>query len=173
MANLDCPILCEAIESYMKSLDAKKTSALVIRCWMTTNGMWLYHCLFDGGIYRVDRIDIGPIRSMGTKRIRDERGLINEIMRIFGLFNIISEDFKGIFPQIEQFFWDPEKMICSFHNPMGEKAGMGGGCRCDLFSGLERLFDTLEIDYKVIPSRRECMVEDGGNCLREYIFKNL
>ena len=157
----------------MKSIDSKKSSTLIIKCWMTTGGMWLYHCLVDGGIYRADKIDIGPIRSMGTKKIKDERELINEIMSIFGSLNIISEDFKGNFPSMDHFFWNPEKRICSFHNQMRENVVMAAGCRCDLFSGIERLFDTIGVDYKVIPSRRECMIEDGGNCFREYIIKNL
>jgi hypothetical protein len=156
----------------MKSLDAEKSSTLVIRCWMTIGGMWIYHCLFDGGIHHIHRIDIGPIRSMGIKRIRDEVELGDVIPKIFKSSKIDSMISKGALPSMDHFFWNPEGKVCSFDNSITGKV-MPAGCRCDFFLGLERFFDTLEIDYKVIPSRRECMIEDGGNCFREYIFRNL
>lgn len=156
----------------MKSLDTKESVELSIKCWITTEGMWLYHCLFKGGIDRVNKIDIGAIKSMGMKRIKTYRELMDLITEIFGSFNITSESFKGVFPPKDLFFWDPERRMCIFHNPMKEK-GVTGGCRCDLFNRLERRFDTQEIEYTTIPSRSECMVVDGGNCFREYIFKRL
>lgn len=156
----------------MKLLDAKESLALSIKCWMTTEGMWLYHCLFEGGIDRVNKIDIGAIKSMGMKRIETDRELIDVIGGIFGSFNIISGSFKGVFPSKDFFYWDPKRRRCIFHSLMRERE-VRGGCRCALFYGLERLFDGLKVDYTAVPSRYECMVNEGGNCFREYIFERL
>ncbi len=156
----------------MKSFGAKESEVLSIKCWMTTEGMWLYHCLFEGDTGRVNKIDVGAIRSMGMKRVKAEQEIIDVIWGIFGPCNISSDSFKEVFPPKDIFSWDPERRMCIFDNTMKGR-GVTGGCRCDLFCGLERWFDTLEVDYTTVPSRHECMVVDGGNCFREYIFKRL
>ena len=51
---------------------------LLIKCWMTHDGMWVYHCLKELGIEKTNKINKAAVRSLASI----------EIKRIMKAFNI-------------------------------------------------------------------------------------
>ncbi|MFX0137893.1 MAG: DUF6125 family protein, partial [Candidatus Hodarchaeota archaeon] len=62
----------------MKSLNQKELKELLIKCWMTHDGMWFYHCLKECGIEKTNKINKSAVKSMAKI----------EIKRIIKAFNL-------------------------------------------------------------------------------------
>ena len=61
----------------MKSLNKKELKELLIKCWMTHDGMWFYHSLKECGIEKANKINKAAIKSMAKIEIKRIKKAIN------------------------------------------------------------------------------------------------
>ena len=77
----------------MESLEKKKLTELLNKCWMTHDGMWFFHSLQEVGIEKTNKINKAAIRSLAPleiKRIKEFLGIGEKDIRTF-------EDFRNFF----------------------------------------------------------------------------
>jgi hypothetical protein len=86
----------------MKTLDKKELKELLIRCWMTHDGLWFYHSVQESGIEKANKVNQLAARAIGAieaKRIVKalELGKINTFAALRELmqsgFEVIRGDF--------------------------------------------------------------------------------
>ncbi|RJP22888.1 MAG: hypothetical protein C4520_07640 [Candidatus Abyssobacteria bacterium SURF_5] len=165
----------------MKTLDRKELKELLVKCWMTNDGLWFYHSVQEVGIEKTSRINqaaaraIGAIeakriaRALGVQRI-DTFGDLRELMQ--SGFDVIRGDFMGF-----SYDWSKENRLhvktnrCFAYEgikKIGEDAI--GGYDCGIFARVSGWFDGLGIRYEVDPPLKGCMLHREGSCHRDFTF---
>ena len=163
----------------MISLDKKELKELLIKCWMTHDGMWFYHCLQELGIEKTNRLNKAAGRSLGVieiKRVKKAFG-IGKIDTFETLKETLAkawEVFGGDFmafsmssPSDNLFHMETQQ--CFAYDGM-KRMGVPGQYECGIFSRVEAWFDGLEVKYSVTPQVKGCMLHTDGNCYRDYSF---
>jgi hypothetical protein len=163
----------------MKALDKKELKELLVKCWMTHDGLWFYHCLQECGIETTSRINQAAARAIGTIEAR-------RIVRALGLGTI--ESFEQLRKLVEDGFQIVRGDFMDFthdfstHNAMHietnrcfafegiTKMGAIEGYDCGIFARMAGWLDGLGIEYEVDPPIEGCMMHTGGNCHRDFTF---
>lgn len=125
----------------MKPQDEKKNIELSLKCWVADDGIWLYYAVLEG-FEKVKRIMPEAVITMGMKKVKTTREL-REV--IFGIFGSDGDDYIYLIDDV----------------PSEETS-------YPLLFELENLFDTLGIEYTVIPSREVNEFCDVSNYFSEY-----
>jgi len=164
----------------MKSLEKAELKELLVKCWMTHDGMWFYHCLQECGIEKTNRINKAAGRALGMIEVK-------RILRAFGLEKIESfEDFKTLFDCAQQTImgdfmhfsysfpadnlFHVEMHDCFAYKGM-RRIGAIDQYECGIFNRVEAWFDGLGIEYTVTPSILGCMKQAGEDCYRDYTLR--
>jgi hypothetical protein len=158
----------------MKTVDKNE---LLIRCWTTPGGTWLYYChlVGTGKKGKPGATSAGPMGMRHIDRIDDLEDVLGEIL------NSIKKALPG-FPRSPG---------------IGDHTGEGGPGRpvhfgtghpvapsqndavtasrldrpfCTHISVLERFFETLPLGYSTNRSCADCATKKNGGCLKEYRF---
>jgi len=163
----------------MKSLDTKKLKELLVKCWMTHDGLWFYHCLQECGIEKTSRINQAAARAIGSieaKRIKRALGF-EKVDSFEELKELVREGFEVVRGDFMKFTHD-----FSSHNVLHittnrcfayegiKKMGAIDGYDCGIFVRMAGWFDGLEIQYEVSPPIQGCMLHAEGNCHRDFKF---
>jgi hypothetical protein len=164
----------------IKSLDKQEMKELLVKCWMTHDGLWFYHALQECGIEKTSKINQAAARAIGTVEAR-------RIMRALGVKSI--EDFEGLMEFMEhgfslvrgdfmEFDFDSSvenvlhidaKRCFAFEGI--SKMGAIDGYDCGIFARMAGWFDEMGIHYEVTPPVRGCMMHKEGKCFRDFKFK--
>jgi hypothetical protein len=64
----------------IKNIPQKEIIDLLNKCWMTHDGMWIFHCLQEFGIEATNKINKSAIKSLSSIEI-------NRIKNILGFKN--------------------------------------------------------------------------------------
>ena len=163
----------------MKSLGKKQLKELIVKCWMSHDGLWFYHSLQESGIEKTSRINQAAARSIGAveaKRI--VRALdIEKVDTFEKLKEVIDDGFDVVRGGFMDFDFD-----CSTKNVMHitanrcfayegiKKMGAIDGYDCGIFARVAGWFDGLEIKYEVSPQIEGCMMHAEGKCSRDFRF---
>ena len=51
-------------------LEKKELKDLLVKCWMTHDAMWFYHCLQECGIEKTNRINRAAVKAVAAVEIR-------------------------------------------------------------------------------------------------------
>ncbi len=163
----------------MKSLDKKELKELLVKCWMTHDGLWFYHCLQECGIEKTSRINQAAARAIGgieAKRITRTLD-IDKIESFQELRKLVEEGFEIVRGDFMDFTHD-----FSSHNKMHIKTNrcfayegitrIGGidGYDCGIFARMAGWLDGLGIEYEVDPPIEGCMMHALGKCYRDFKF---
>lgn len=163
----------------MEELDPKELHELVIKCWMTHDGMWFMHCLENLGIEVTNRLNKAASRSIGSieiRRVKDAVG-IKEILD----FDTFRELIRSAWSVLSGDFMD-FKLSFPSGNTLLVRAGrcfalegmkrlkVADKYECGIFSRVEGWFDGLSLKYGVRPKVLRCMMLEQGECYREYTF---
>jgi len=163
----------------MKSLDKKELKELIIKCWMTHDGMWFYHCLQEFGIEKTNKLNKAAGRSLAAieiKRIKKafDIGKIENFEELKDAIEITWEvlcgdfmDFSVSYPSNNIFHIATKQ--CFAYEGM-KRMGVHDQYECGIFSRLEGWFEGLEVRYSVNPQVKGCMMETDGKCFRDYNF---
>ena len=163
----------------MKSLNKKELKEILIKCWMTHDGMWFYHCLNECGIEKTNKINKAAVKSMAKieiNRIKKAFNLekINNFQELQNLIDkaleVFKADFMGLtynFPLNNQVHF--EMNPCFTYNGI-KGLGVIDKYECGIFDRIEGWFDALDIKHSVAPKIEGCLMHTNGNCFRDYSF---
>lgn len=163
----------------MGQLGRNELKELLVKCWMTHDGMWFLHCLAECGIQKTNQINLAAIGSLAPIEVK-------RVCRALGLERVDSlEEFKefaaGMFEVVKGDFMDfsfgftPEGKLrmdmhgCFAHDGM-QRMGVLDQYECGIFHRVQCWFDSLGLKYRVTPEVIGCMMPKQGQCFREYEF---
>lgn len=164
----------------MKLPEKDELKELLIKSWMTHDGMWFYHCLLECGIEKTNRINKAAIRAMSAieiKRIQKVVGArkletFDEFKRFF---EAAMEIVKGEFMEFTYSMPAKNRMHTEWRGSCfaydGVKSlGVIDRYECGIMLRIETWIDTLGIKYEVKPKVTGCMMHTEGKCFRDYGF---
>ena len=164
----------------MRSLDRNELKELLVKCWMTHDGLWFFHCLQECGIEKTSSINQAAARAIGAieaKRIMKAFGM-EKLATLEELEEFMEEGFdvvKGDFMKFN-FDWTEEGVLhittgrCFAHDGI-KKMGAIDGYDCGIFARVAGWFDGLGIEYEITPPVEGCMMHTDGTCFRDFTFK--
>ncbi len=163
--------------SDMKSLNKKDLKELLIRNWMTHDGMWFNYCFKECGIEKTNAINKAAVRSMAIIEInRIKKALEIEKVETFerfkGFMDAVCDIVKADFMKFDYSF--PSDSVC--HIEMQEcfaydgikKIGAIDKYQCGIFERFKGWFNGLGIEYTVTPQVDVCMMHIDGKCFRDF-----
>ena len=163
----------------MTSLEKDELKELLVKCWMTHDGMWFYTCLQEFGIEKASRINKAVFKAtlaIEIKRIQKAVGAekLDTFDEFKRLIEIAAEIVKGKF--MKYTYSMPEKNMlhfewqsCFSYEAM-KALGVMDRYECGPMLRPETWFDTLGIRYEVEPKVTGCMMHTDGRCFRDYKF---
>ena len=153
---------------------------LLVRCWMTHDGMWFYHCFSEFGAAKASELNLRAIESLShfeVRRVCRAVGLDSvRTLADFDLFwraaeDLVLADFMGgdmtrPEPGIMRVDWKK----CFAYEGL-TRIGAIEDYRCGVYHRLEEWFRRLELDFEARPAFERCQMLETGRCRREYRFK--
>lgn len=165
----------------LHQINRQELIELLIKCWMTHDGMWFYHCLQEFGIEKTNKINKAAIRSlapievsrlMGALRIK--KGQIEtfeEFRRFFdGASALFMANFMNIsvtFPEKNVLHWEFEPQQCFAYRGM-KHMGVIDAYDCGVIYRVECWIDSLGIKYQVNPRTKKCSMLSDGTCSGDF-----
>jgi len=160
-------------------LTDKQIKELLIKCWMTHDGMWFLHCLRKTGIEKTNKINKAASRGLGlieAKRFKRILGIDEvrslDILKKFvdNIFKVVKAEFmkfsyKFLFNNILEF----EMHECFAHDGI-KRIGVIDQYECGIYDRIEGWFEGLGIKFSVSPRIDGCLMNQGKKCVRNYKF---
>ncbi|MFX0032097.1 MAG: DUF6125 family protein [Candidatus Hermodarchaeota archaeon] len=163
----------------LKTLEFKQVKELLIKSWMTHDGMWFYHCAKEFGIDKTNKINKAAVKSMAKiemQRIKNAIG-IKEVKSFEAFKNLMKIVFSVVKADFMDFTFEcPSKNILIFtmNNCFAfdgiKRMGYLERYSCGIFQRLKGWFEELGIQYDIIPQINGCMMKDEGICYRKFQF---
>jgi len=163
----------------MKSLERDELKELLLKSWMTHDGMWFYTCLQEFGIEKANKMNKAAGRAMSAIMVnRIQKAVGAEKLDTFDEFKrfleIALEITRGEF--MKYTYSMPEKNMLHtewkscFSYKAAKELGVIDRYECGPMLPLETYLDTLGIKYEVEPKVTGCMMHTDGKCFRDYKF---
>lgn len=163
----------------MRTLERKELKELLVRCWMTHDGLWFYHALQECGIEKTSKINQAAARAIGAVEARRiARALGVEKVAGFGdLRELMQSGFEVIKGDFMKFTydWSVENRLhvqtdrCFAYEGI-TKMGAIDGYDCGIFARVSGWFDGLGIACEVTPPLKGCLLHTGQRCYRDFTF---
>ncbi len=163
----------------MKSLSDKEIKELIIKCWMTHDGMWFLHCLRKTGIKMTNKINKAASHGLGlieAKRFKKLFGIenINTNNELKHFIDKIFEIVKADFMKFSYDFSKPNVFHFEMHQCFAHdgitRIGVIDQYHCGIYDRIDGWFEGLGLKFKVSPQIKECLKHKGQNCVRKYTF---
>ena len=165
----------------MNLLEKDELQELLIKCWMSHDGMWFYHCLRDFGIEKANELNLASIRSLSeveVPRITKALGMQKERIKTFeelkevidGLFGVVKANFmqfKYSFPSENCMNWEVQR--CFAYEGM-KRMGVIDRYQCGLLYRVKCWIDVLGLKCEITPQWGPCMLHHEGKCSGELKF---
>lgn len=163
----------------MIAIEKRELKELLLKCWMTHDGMWFYHCMQECGIEKANQINKAAIRSLAAieiERIRKAFGL-KEIQASHDIktlcdtaFGVLTDDFMGFnysFPSENVLHWEMKKC---FALAGMTRLGVIEDYECGVIYRVACWFDSLGIKYALTPQVHRCIMHSSGSCRGDFAF---
>jgi hypothetical protein len=158
-----------------EKLDKKELKELLVKNWMTHDGMWFLNAYLSLGIKTANKLNKSAIKSLAqieSARIQKALGKENEIIDTFeklkkfidDSFSIVKGDFmdfKYSFPKENFMYWEMHK--CFAYEGM-KKIGVADQYKCGVLYRVKCWLDALKLDYKIEPRIKGCLMASGEKC---------
>ncbi len=163
----------------MRSIDQAELKELLIKCWMTHDGMWFYHCFQEFGIEAANRMNRAAIRSLAAVEIERIRKAfsIGEVSTfedlkevVYAAFGVATGDFMGFlysFPSENLLHWEMER--CFAYDGI-KRIGAIERYDCGVIYRVACWFDHLGIEYELSPRWQGCLMHSTGQCSGDFRF---
>ncbi len=166
----------------MEILQTDELQELLLKCWMTHDGAWFYHCTQEFGIEAANRLNkaaIGTLAEAELPRItralgiRIDQPVDFELLKqvIDGIFSLVKGDFMDFeydFPAECTMSW---KMRRCFAFEGMKRKGMNGHYQCGLVYRVGAWVEILGVEYEIDPPVRGCLMHERGYCSASFRFK--
>jgi Family of unknown function (DUF6125) len=163
------------------SIDRQQLKELLLKNWMTHDGMWFYHSLQEFGIEKTNKVNKEAVKSMSIielKRLKKILGVesisnFDELKAFLtSAYKLVMADFMEFGyeykePNIVEIWWEPEK--CFAYQGI-KQIGVIDDYECGIFERTETWYKTLGLNFTVSPKVSGCMMHTEGKCFREYKF---
>ncbi len=163
----------------MRGMDNNDLKELLIKCWMTHDGMWFYHCLQECGIEKTNKINKAAVKSMAKIEIKRIQKIfdVGNIEKFKDLQNIMDKAmkvFKADFMEFRHIYPAKNHLHCEISKCWAYdgivRMGVIDEYQCAIFSRIEGWFKALEIEFNVKPPLNGCLMHTNGKCARDYNF---
>jgi hypothetical protein len=163
----------------MKVPEPEELHELVLKCWMTHDGMWFMHCLKELGIETTNRLNKAAGRSLAgieIKRIREsfDLGAIDSFEKLKALIRAALSSLVGDFMDFAWTFPRENVLLVEagrcFALEGMKRLGVAEQYECGIFSRVEGWFEALGLNFEVNPKIPGCVMLKQGQCRREYTF---
>ncbi|MFX0035555.1 MAG: DUF6125 family protein [Candidatus Hermodarchaeota archaeon] len=160
-------------------MELEDLKELLIKCWMTHDGMWFYHCQKECGMIKTNKINKAAIKSLASieikriqrafkiEKIRNFNDLKNLFDNAMGLFKADFMGFSYNFPERNHLHCEMQK--CWAYDGI-KKLGVIEQYECGIFDRIEGWFESLGIKYEVEPIIEGCLMYTDGQCFRDYFL---
>ncbi len=165
----------------MNSVERKDLKELLIKSWMTHDGMWFYHSLKEFGIEKTNKVNRAAVKAMSAIEVKRLKKILGvESIRSFdelkafltSAYELVMADFMEFGheykePNILEIWWEPEN--CFAYQGI-KQIGAIEDYRCGIFDRTETWYRELGLDFTVHPKVTKCMMHTEGKCFRRYEF---
>ena len=148
---------------------------LLLKCWMTHDGAWFYHCVHEFGIEVTNRLNKAAIRTLAQVELpRITRALAIDTeapvdfeslkLIIDGMFSVVKGDFMDFdygFPAENTMDWRMQR--CFAYEGM-KRMGVSDGYQCGLVYRVGAWVEILGVTYEIDPPINGCMMHEKGYC---------
>jgi hypothetical protein len=162
-------------------LDKMILKELLIKNWMTHDGLWFYHCLQEFGIEKANALNLAAIKSLAAievPRIAKSLGLKREELKTYedfkAFFPVLFSVVKGDFMEFDYRFtsrnsleWEMHR--CFAHEGM-KRMGVIDHYRCGVIYRILCWLDVLNLNWTVDPPVDLCLMQQRGKCSGEIRF---
>ncbi|KQC05945.1 MAG: hypothetical protein APR62_08930 [Smithella sp. SDB] len=166
--------------SIFEKIDKADLKELLIKNWMTHDAMWLYHCVNECGIDKMNTINQAAVKSMASieiQRIRKLLGIpkdkkIETIEELMAIMETAMEIVKGDFMDFT-YSATPEGVLswkwnkCFAYDGI-KSLGLLDDYKCGILIRINSWLDTLGIKYEITPVIDKCIMHTKGRCEGEY-----
>ena len=156
---------------------------LLLKNWMTHDGMWFAHCVQALGIDRTNELNKAAIRSLAgieVKRAKKIHGIEKDRVDTFddlkdfidGAFALSLGDFMGgtfSFPEKNVMRWQVGDRGCFAYRGM-KRLGVIDRYQCGVMYRVFCWLDSLGVQYSVSPQVDGCLFHAGGTCAGHITF---
>ncbi|MGE5370618.1 MAG: hypothetical protein ACM3QZ_01405 [Solirubrobacterales bacterium] len=165
-------------ETYL--LDRDQEHELLVKCWMTHDAMWFYHCTQKLGIESANQLNLSAVRGTATfEALRIYKAFGRRDVKTFedvkeyltrGL-SLFAADFMGFnlsFPAHNIFRWEvPNCFVFQGVN----KLGLISQYQCGVIERCKTWLDTLGVKYALTPENQGCQKLKTNGCVWEFRFE--
>jgi hypothetical protein len=164
--------------SLLADVDLKE---LLIKNWMTHDGLWFFHCLQEFGIEKANALNLAAIKSLAAIEVprnakalglkREDIGSFEDFKRFFPpLFSTV----KGNFMEFDYRFTDRESLAwemhrCFAHEGM-KRMGVIDQYRCGVLYRIMCWMEVLGLSCSITPPVDLCLRQKTGRCSGEIRF---
>jgi hypothetical protein len=163
-----------------KDLENNEIKELLIKSWMTHDGMWFFHSLNEIGIEKTNKINKAASRSLGITEIKRfkkafEVDRIENIDDLKLLFTKVSEIVKADFMEFSYDFSNGDelrfKMQKCFAYEGVKRIGAIDGYNCGIYDRIDGWLEGIGLEFDVSPKIEGCLIHQGEKCVRIYKIK--
>ena len=150
---------------------------LIGKCWITHDGMWFAHTLFEQDIESANRINKSAIRAMApieVKRFMRASNIAEDQLKSFDKFrdffvnvsDSIIPDFMNViisFPEKDVIEWRFNERGCFAYNGV-KMLNVEDEYECGPLYRIKCWLDVLGIKYEMAPNVNQCIMKQAGKC---------
>jgi hypothetical protein len=163
-------------------LEKAELRELLVKCWMSHDGAWFYHCVEELGIETANRINQAAIRTLAKIELPRVTGALaigtegpvdfNSLRQVIdGMFSVVKGDFMDFtydFPAENTMTWRMRR--CFAYEGM-KRMGVSDRYQCGLVYRVGAWVEILGVEYEIDPPISGCMMHEKGRCTASFRFR--
>jgi hypothetical protein len=162
-------------------LEKMELKELLIKNWITHDGMWFYHCQQEFGIEKTNALNLAAIKSLSaievpriSKALGLEKGAIKTFENFKKTFSSIFRVVKGDFMEFEYGFTSDnclqwEMARCFAYEGM-KRMGVIDQYQCGVIYRIQCWMAVLGLNCRFDPPAGLCLLHKTGKCSGEIRF---
>ncbi len=150
---------------------------LIGKCWITHDGMWFAHTLFETDIKTANRLNKAAIKALAPIEIKRLKKILNVTDSQLDSFSALKDFFSNVsdllipeFMNVVITFSEPDKMNWAFNEKNcfaynGVKMlGIVDEYECGVLFRIKCWLEELGITYDMAPDVNLCIMPEKGVC---------
>ena len=158
-------------------LSSHELKELISKCWITHDGMWFAHTLFESGIETTNHLNRAAIKSMAAvelERFMKVLAVSKTDLQSFPAFvsffsdvaDILIPDFMNVtisFDAPNTVRWEFNERGCFAFNGV-KMLSVEKDYECGVLYRIQCWLDILEISFEMTPAVTHCVMPKNGEC---------
>jgi len=162
-------------------LEKHELKELLVKCWITHDGMWFYHAMSDLGMDKANRLNKSAIESMALIEIKRMKKAMNiseadltsfEDLKhfIINVADLLIPDFMNVeisFVEPDTIQWAFNDRHCFAYNGVN-MLGVVNEYECGPLHRIKCWLDLLGVSYVMEPEIVRCIMPSKGECSGQF-----